>query len=121
MNLLEVAADPLAFETWIQVTALGILVAGGLLALYLKGMSTRAKDTGETVQKVLKTLTTNNGGSHIKDQLDRLEQTHAEHLAWSREFAAEQKEMHEKLNEELASHTNKIQEVWKTVSPTTPE
>lgn len=121
MTLMEVAVDPLAFTNWVQVAALFIIVAGGIIIMWFRQLDARAKATSQAVDKIEKTLTTNNGGSHIKDQLDRLEQTHEEHLAWSREFAAEQKEMQEKLNEELAAHTNKIDKVWKTVSPESPD
>ncbi len=35
----------------------------------------------QTVKRVERTLTTNNGGSTVKDQMDRIERTQAEHAA----------------------------------------
>jgi len=139
---MEVAADPLAFENWYQIMALLILVIGGLGWRYLSVINTNAKATSQTVDKIEKTLTTTNGGSHVKDALDRLEavvasvvdnqavMTHNqadiiksqdEHLVWSEGFAAEQKEMHEALNKSLDCHEERLATIWKTVSPTTPE
>ena len=82
--LLEVAADPLAFETWVQVGALLVL---GLIGLGFKWLGNRTKEGNEDVAKILKTLTTNNSGSHVKDSLDRIE--------------AEQKRQAETLSEHL--------------------
>jgi len=142
MTLLEVATDPLAFENWVQITALLILVVGGLGWRYMSVISTNAKATSAVVNKIDASLSTNNSGSHIKDQLDRLEENQAvithnqaeiiktqteqgttltSHVQWSDSFAAEQKAMHEKLDEALDCQEKKLEKMWKTVSPTTPE
>ena len=71
---LESGFDPLAFESWEQITALLIIVTGGIIWKWLSAMNSRQKATGETVDQIKSTLTTNNGGSHIKDQLDRIEE-----------------------------------------------
>ena len=75
---LETAVDPLAFESWEQITALLIIVTGGIAWKWLSSMSSHQKATGETVDQIKSTLTTNNGGSHIKDQLDRIEKVQLE-------------------------------------------
>jgi flagellar motor component MotA len=118
MTLMEVAVDPLAFTNWVQVAALFIIVAGGVVVMWMRNFRATTKDTNEKMTKVADSLFTNNGGSHIKDQLDRLEQGHAEHLSWSREFAEEQKQMHEKLDKSLEGHEKKLETIWKHVSPT---
>lgn len=64
--ILETPVDPLAFKEPMQVIALAILVFGGLIAMWLKNISSKTNT-------VVKTLTENNHGSHIKDQLDRIE------------------------------------------------
>ena len=47
----------------------------------------------QTIKKVEKTLTTNNGGSTVKDQMDRIEKVQAEqgaklddHVKWSEDY-----------------------------------
>lgn len=112
---LETAIDPLAFESWEQITALLIIVTGGIVWKWLSSMSSRQKATGETVDQIKSTLTTNNGGSHIKDQLDRIEKVQLEqaklmaadsqklldHLIWSEGYVKETKELLEALPCEL--------------------
>ena len=112
---LETAVDPLAFESWEQITALLIIVTGGIVWKWLSSMSSHQKATGETVDQIKSTLTTNNGGSHIKDQLDRIEKVQLEqaklmaadsqklldHLVWSEGYVRETKELLESLPCEL--------------------
>ena len=112
---LETAVDPLAFESWEQITALLIIVTGGIVWKWLSSMSSHQKATGETVDQIKSTLTTNNGGSHIKDQLDRIEKVQleqakliaaysqklADHLVWSESYVKETKELLESLPCEL--------------------
>jgi hypothetical protein len=76
MTIYETPIDPLAFDSWVQVAALGIVVVGGLVAKYL---NTLKKDT----TNVLATLTQNNGGSTVKDQLDKIEKSLKDHIEWS--------------------------------------
>jgi len=139
---LETLVDPLAFDDWIQVAALAILALTGLAWRYLSVINSNAKTTSAVVDKIDKSLSTNNGGSHVKDSLDRLEAVTAtvienqsvithnqaeiikaqdEHLAWSADFAAEQKKMHEALDESIKCQKEKLETVWKHVSPKTPE
>ena len=73
MTPLETGIDPLAFESWVQIAALVIIVTAGLLWRWIGMVGDQQKATGETVDQIKNTLTTNNGGSHIKDQLDRIE------------------------------------------------
>lgn len=42
--------------------------------------------TNRKVKEVQKTLTTNNGGSTVKDQNDRIEKKLDDHLEWSENF-----------------------------------
>ena len=112
---LETAVDPLAFESWEQITALLIIVTGGIVWKWLSSMSSRQKETGDTVDEIKSTLTTNNGGGHIKDQLDRIEKVQLEqaklmaadsqklldHLIWSESYVKETKELLESLPCEL--------------------
>lgn len=42
--------------------------------------------TNKKVKEVQKTLTTNNGGSTVKDQNDRIEKKLDDHLEWSENF-----------------------------------
>lgn len=100
MTPLESGFDPLAFESWEQITALLIIVTGGIVWKWLSSMSSRQKATGETVDQIKSTLTTNNGGSHIKDQLDRIEEIQrkqaelmaadsqklTDHMVWSENY-----------------------------------
>ena len=97
---LESTLDPLSFESWIQIAALFIIVSGGITWKWLSTVGEKQKETGETVDEIKKTLTTNNGGSHIKDQLDRIEEVQLEqaklmaadsqklsdHMEWSAEY-----------------------------------
>ena len=94
---LEIGIDPLAFESWVQIAALLIIISGGVIWNWLSTVGARQKATGEMVDQIKSTLTTNNGGSHIKDQLDRIEEIQCkqaemmaadsqkltDHLAWS--------------------------------------
>ena len=112
---LETAVDPLSFENWIQIAALLIIVSGGITWKWLSTVGAKQKETGETVDEIKKTLTTTNGGSHIKDQLDRIEKVQLEqaklmaadsqklldHLAWSEDYVKETKELLESLPCEL--------------------
>lgn len=61
----------------------------------------------QSVRRVEKSLTQNNGGSTIKDQLDRLEKAQAdqgkkltEHTAWSEGYVREQDERLRKLEDQ---------------------
>lgn len=55
--------DPSAITTWKGVVVAALLLAPTLLTAW----------GNRSVKNVEKTLTTNNGGSHIKDSLDRIE------------------------------------------------
>ena len=115
MTPLETAIDPLSFESWIQIAALLIIVSGGVTWKWLSTVGAKQKETGETVDEIKKTLTTSNGGSHIKDQLDRIEKVQLEqaklmaadsqqlldHLRWSEAYVKETKERLEGLPCEL--------------------
>ena len=112
---LETSIDPLAFDSWVQIAALMILVSGGITWKWLSNVGAQQKETGETVDEIKRTLTTNNGGSHIKDQLDRIEKVQAEqaklmaadsqklldHIDWSEGYVKETKELLESLPCEL--------------------
>jgi len=136
--IMEVATDPLAFESWVQVCALLILVVGGLGWRYMSVINSNAKATSEVVTKIDKSLSTNNSGSHVKDSLDRLEATNAEiianqtvithnqaeiikaqdeHVVWAEAFDAEQKKMHKALEESIDCHDEKLATMWKLVAP----
>ena len=100
---LETSIDPLAFDSWVQIAALMILVSGGITWKWLSNVGAQQKETGETVDEIKRTLTTNNGGSHIKDQLDRIELIQAQqaelmaadsqklkdHVDWSTQYVRE--------------------------------
>ena len=75
---LETGVDPLAFDNWVQIAALLIIISGGITWKWLSTVGARQKETGDTVDEIKKTLTTSNGGSHIKDQLDRIEKVQLE-------------------------------------------
>lgn len=108
---LETGIDPLAFESWVQIAALLIIISGGVTWKWLSTVDARQKATGETVDQIKSTLTTNNGGSHIKDQLDRIEkiqrkqaemmaadsQKLTDHLAWSDTCVRDTKQMLDQL------------------------
>ena len=112
---LETSIDPLAFDSWVQIAALMILVSGGITWKWLSSVQNQQKETGETVDQIKRTLTTNNNGSHIKDQLDRIEKVQFEqaklmavdsqklddHLIWSENYVNETKELLESLPCEL--------------------
>ena len=105
MAPLESGVDPLAFESWIQIAALLIIVSGGITWKWLGSIATKAKATSDTVDQIKSTLTTNNGGSHIKDQLDRIEEIQrkqaemmaadsqklTDHINWSTTYVQETK------------------------------
>ena len=78
MITLETVTDPLAFDSWVQVAALVVLVTGGISWKWLSTMKTDQEATSKVVDDIKKTLTTNNGGGHVKDQLDRIEKVQAE-------------------------------------------
>ena len=111
MSPLETAIDPLSFENWIQIAALLIIVSGGITWKWLSTMDVKQKETGEMVDEIKKTLTTNNGSSHVKDQLDRIEKIQSEqaklmaadsqklidHISWSEGCVRETKEVLDRL------------------------
>ena len=115
MTPLETAVDPLSFESWIQIAALLIIVSGGITWKWLSTVGAKQKETGDTVDEIKKTLTTNNGGGHIKDQLDRIEKVQLEqaklmaadsqklldHLIRSESYVNETKDLLESLPCEL--------------------
>lgn len=71
MIVLDVFSDTiLQIDSWVQVVALFVWVVGGIA---LKYINDRAKETNDKVEALFKTLTTTNSGSHVKDQLDRIE------------------------------------------------
>lgn len=108
---LESGVDPLAFESWVQIAALFIIVSGGVTWKWLSSIASKAKDTSDVVDDIKLTLTTNNGGSHIKDQLDRIEEVQrkqaellaadsqklTDHLTWSDTYVRDTKEMLDRL------------------------
>ena len=108
---LESTLDPLSFESWIQIAALLILVSGGITWKWLSTMDVKQKETGEMVDEIKKTLTTNNGSSHVKDQLDRIEKIQSEqaklmaadsqklidYISWSEGYVREAKEALDRL------------------------
>ena len=122
---LETSIDPLAFDSWVQIAALMILVSGGITWKWLSTFGAKQKETGETVDEIKKTLTTNNGGGHIKDQLDRIEKVQLEqaklmaadsqklldHLVWSEGYVKETKELLESLPCELKIGRHYLDEV----------
>lgn len=57
--------------TWMQVVV--FLAVLSYLAFRAWLDAGRTKDTHSKVNALQATLTTNNGGSHVKDQLDRIE------------------------------------------------
>lgn len=65
--------DPNTFDTWTAVAALFILVAGAVAMKWLSTVKSESSANAEKLDTVVSTLTTNNSGSHIKDQLDRFE------------------------------------------------
>ena len=107
MTPLETAIDPLSFKSWIQIAALLIIVSGGITWKWLSTFGAKQKETGDMVDEIKKTLTTTNGGSHIKDQLNRIEEVQLEqaklmaadsqklldHLVWSEAYVRETKEL----------------------------
>ena len=111
MTPLETGVDPLAFDNWVQIAALLIIISGGITWKWLSTVGAKQKETGDTVDEIKKTLTTNNGSSHIKDQLDRIEKIQLEqaklmaadsqklldHLIWSEGYVRETKELLERL------------------------
>ena len=115
MSPLETAIDPLSFKSWIQIAALLIIVSGGITWKWLSTVGAKQRETGDTVDEIKKTLTTNNGGGHIKDQLDRIEEVQLEqaklmaadsqklldHLVWSERYVKETEELLESLAWEL--------------------
>lgn len=58
-------------QTWMQVVV--FLAILGYLAFRAWLDAGRTKETHQKVNALQATLTTNNGGSHVKDQLDRIE------------------------------------------------
>lgn len=108
---LESGVDPLAFESWVQIAALLIIVSGGITFKWLGTISSKAKDTSDVVDEIKKTLTTTNGGSHIKDQLNRIEEIQrkqaemmaadsqklTDHIDWSTSYVQETKQMLDQL------------------------
>ena len=85
--------DPLLFSDWPQVAALLVIILGLILWKYLGELVKNTRD-------VKNTLTTNNGGSHVKDQFDRLESdvksltasvktlevSLGQHITWSEDY-----------------------------------
>lgn len=64
--------NPTLIVSWPQaVVALGVIVALSIVPAVLGWLNTR--QARATSQRVEDTLTTNNGGSHVKDSLDRIE------------------------------------------------
>lgn len=108
--------SPIEVTSWPQVAALGILLA--FLAVpqiigYLttsriaRGARDGANAAAETVSEVKQTLTENNGGSSIKDYLDRLE-------AGLAEVRAEQADVRARLD---AGTTDITEETFRAPNP----
>lgn len=53
----------------------------------------------QTVRRIETTLTTNNGGSTVKDQMDRLEKKLGEHIEWSEGYVKDTSERLDALEE----------------------
>lgn len=71
MITLDVFSDTIGqIDSWVQVVALFVWLAGGIALGYIND---KAKTTNEKVEALFKNLTTPNSGSHVKDQLDRIE------------------------------------------------
>lgn len=62
-----------------------VVVTAAIFALLIwPGLSAR-----QSSKRVEGTLTTNNGGSSVKDQLDRVEKSLTDHITWSEGYVAE--------------------------------
>ncbi|MFT3832883.1 MAG: hypothetical protein QM711_06120 [Micropruina sp.] len=104
MTPLELTPDPTTFESWTAVAALAIMVAGGVAMRWLaviKADGARTREqvdaTSAKVAQVTRTLTENNSGSHVKDQLDRLEKALTEVSAFMAESVADRRTLNERV------------------------
>lgn len=71
-ELVKFLADD-SVKGWARVATFAIFMASILMAFWLYTVRQDQKEAKDDMQVIKKTLTTNNSGSHIKDQLDRLE------------------------------------------------
>lgn len=67
--------NPLDFSKWEQVVALALVIGGALLWYYLNKMAGNLNKNTKATENIKKTLTETNSGSHVKDQLNRIEET----------------------------------------------
>lgn len=70
--------DVTAVLTWPQAVVAVVLILAVLVWPTIAGW-VQARRAASAVNDVKRTLTTNNGGSHVKDSLDRIEATQREH------------------------------------------
>lgn len=89
---LDLTPDPTAFESWTAVAALAVMVAGGVAMRWLSVMKRENTETKEQVDKLVISVTKNNGGDSVKDRFDRIEAKLDQHLEWSDAYVREQNE-----------------------------
>ena len=81
---------PLDIKDYIDVSAVvngwQALVVCVFLVAVLVWPGVQSVLTNKKIKEVKKTLTTNNGGSTVKDQNDRIEKKLDDHLEWSENF-----------------------------------
>lgn len=82
--------DPSAFESWTAVAALAVMVVGAVAMRWIATIKRENTETKEQVDRLVTSVTQNNGGASVKDYLDRLEKKLDEHLAWSDGYVREQ-------------------------------
>lgn len=77
MNPTDPLVDISTVLTWPQATVAVFMILCVLVVPQI-GAWIQARRSASAVNDVKKTLTTNNGGSHVKDSLDRIERNQAE-------------------------------------------
>lgn len=92
MTPLDIAPDPTTFESWTAVAALAIMVAGGVAMRWLSVMKRENTETKEQVDRLVTSVTENNGGDSVKDRFDRIESKLDQHLEWSDQHVTAQEE-----------------------------
>lgn len=65
--------DPAAYDNVFSVLALAIIVTGAVAMKWLSTMKRENTETKDKVERLVTSVTKNNGGSSVKDQLDRIE------------------------------------------------
>lgn len=102
--------DPSAVESWPQAVVfccliLAVMVVPAVMT-YLTGRGQKAH-RAET-EKLRETLTTNNGGSHLKDQFDRIE-------FYNLELTKSQKALNKKFDDHIAWSDNYVRQTDKRI------